>query len=141
MKKLALSFLALSLLGGVAQAQIVGGQAVVCNQTFQVSQAAVALTKVISGVAGKTINICGFTIAAGAATGTFSLSYGTGTNCGTGTTTVIPIISLAINGNVTDHVPFAHIGIPAVNASAVPIDVCVVTTGTGPTSIILYYFQ
>jgi hypothetical protein len=112
-----------------------------CNKTFQVSQAAVALTKVISGVVGQSIGICGYTFAAGAATGTASISYGTGTNCGTGTVTVVPIISLAINGNITDHTGVPHIPIPQVNASGVAIDVCLVTTGTGPTSVLIYYVQ
>lgn len=112
-----------------------------CNKIFQVSQGAVALTKVISGVVGQSIGLCGFTFAAGAATGTASLSYGTGTNCGTGTVTLIPVISLAINSNITDHVGVPQIPVPQVNASGVAIDVCLVTTGTGPTSVVLYYVQ
>src|SRR5262245_10559893 len=141
MKKLALSILALSLLGGVAQAQPAGGQQIICNKTFQVNQGAVALTKIISGVSGTTINICGWSASAGAAASTFGLSYGTGTNCGTGTVTLVPTINLAINSNVVDHVALANIGVPAVNASGVVIDVCLVTTGAGPTSFLLYYFQ
>lgn len=112
-----------------------------CNKIFTVSQAAVAITKVISGAVGSSISICGFTYAAGAATGAATLSYGTGTNCGTGTTTLIPIISLAINGNIVDHTPVPHIPVPAVNASGVATDVCLTTTGTGPTTVILYYAQ
>lgn len=112
-----------------------------CNKTFQVNQGAVALTKVISGVAGQSIGICGFTFAAGAATGTASLSYGTGTNCGTGTTTLVPVMSLAITGNITDHVTVPHIPVPSVNSSGVAVDVCLVTTGTGPTSVLIYYVQ
>ena len=141
MRKLALSFIALLALCGTAQSQGVGGPSIVCNQTFQINQGAVALTKIISGIAGRSISICGWTADAGAASGAFSVSYGTGTNCGTGTTTVIPVITLAITAGLSDHVPLAHIAIPSVNASGVPIDVCLVTTGTGPTSVIIYYFQ
>lgn len=142
MRKLPLLLVgALVALASPTQAQVVGGQQIVCNQTFQVSQGAVALTKIISGIAGRTISICGWAASAGAAAGTFSISYGTGTNCATGTVTVVPIMNLAINSTDNDHVPVANIAIPTVNASGVPIDVCLVTTGTGPTSILIYYFQ
>lgn len=112
-----------------------------CNKIFQVNQAAVALTKIISGVAGQHIDICGWSLNAGAAAGTASLSYGTGTNCGTGTTTIYPVIALGINGTFMDHISVPQTPVPSVNASAVPIDVCLVTTGTGPTSVIIYYAQ
>lgn len=124
-----------------SHAQVVGGQQIVCNKFFQVSQGAVALTKIISGVSGTTISLCGWSANAGAATGTFALSYGTGTNCGTGTTSITPVYSLAINGVLVDHPGLANIGVPQVNASGVLQDVCLVTTGTGPLSIIVYYFQ
>lgn len=139
MRKLALSFIALIALCGTALAQTppVFG----CNKIFQVNQGAVALTKILTGVAGQHFEICGYTISAGAAASTTSLSYGTGTNCGTGTTTLLPVINVAINSNVVDHTSVPHIAVPAVNASAVPIDVCLVTTGAGPTSVILYYAQ
>ena len=141
MKKLALSLLALLCLSVAAQAQPIGGQQIICSKTFQVNQGAVALTKIISGIAGQNISICGFVADAGAASGAFSISYGTGTNCGTGTTTVIPVITLAITAGLTDHVPFANISIPSTNSSGVVNDVCLVTTGTGPTSVLIYYFQ
>jgi hypothetical protein len=112
-----------------------------CNKTFQVNQGAVALTKIISGIANQNISICGFMLSGGAAASTFSASYGTGTNCGTGTTTVIPLINIAINGWNVDHVQSANIGIPSINASGVAIDFCIVTTGTGPLSILIYYEQ
>ena len=141
MKKLALSLLALSCLSVAAQAQPIGPPSISCNKIFQVSQGAVALTKVISGVAGQSISICGWTLNAGAATATASLSYGTGTNCGTGTTTIYPVLSLGINGVLVDNNNFAHVSPPAANASAVPNDVCLVTTGTGPMAVVLYYSQ
>ena len=139
MKKLAL--LALLLSCGAAQAQVVGGQQIVCNKTFQVSQAATALTKIISGVSGTTINLCGWAANAGAATATFALSYGTGTNCGTGTTSITPVYSLAINGVLVDRSGIANIAVPQQNASGVLQDLCLVTTGTGPLAITIYYFQ
>lgn len=140
MKKMLALFILLAL-GATAQAQVVGPPQITCNQTFQVSQGAVALTKVISGVAGKQISLCGWSLNAGAATATASLSFGTGTNCGTGTTTIFPVTSLAINGVFVDHSAFAHISPPTANASAVPTDVCLVTTGTGPMAVVLYFSQ
>jgi len=117
------------------------GQVIVCNKFFQVSQGAVALTKIISGISGTSISICGWAAGAGAATATFSVSYGTGTNCGTGTTTLIPVFSLPINGVMVDHKDFGGFSIPSVNSSGVANDLCLVTTGTGPLSIMLYYAQ
>ena len=135
MKRLSAALLLYLGLASAALAQSTISTPAFCNKTFQVSQGAVALTKVVSGVAAQSIQLCGWAAAAGAATGTFSLSYGTGTNCGTGTTTVQPIVSLAINGNYIDHVAFVNIVLPVAN------DLCLVTTGTGPTSIIIYYAQ
>lgn len=112
-----------------------------CNKIFTVNQAAVALTKIISGVARQSISICGISVSAGAAVGSASLSYGTGTDCATGTVVLIPAIALGINGNFTDHIAVPHIPVPAQNASAVPIDICLVTVGAGPTTVILYYAQ
>lgn len=139
MRKLALSLLALLCLSVAAHAQ--GGQPIICNKFFQVSQGAVALTKVVSGVAGSSISLCGWAANAGAAAATFSLSYGTGTNCGTGTTTIVPVIALGINGVFIDREPNANIAIPSVNASGVANDLCLVTTGTGPLSIMIYFAQ
>lgn len=140
MKKLALSLLAFLWLAGAAQAQV-GPPQIACNKIFQVSQGAVALTKVVSGVAGQSITICGWALNAGAAAGTASISYGTGTNCGTGTTTIYPVISLGINGVFVDREPVGAFSPPSVNASGVANDICLVTTGTGPTAVVLYYSQ
>jgi hypothetical protein len=143
MKKLLLALL-LALASAVpaaSQPSPGSGQLVICNKTFQVSQGAVALTKIVSGVSGTSINICGYVANAGAAAATFSLSYGTGTNCGTGTTTIVPVFALGINGSIVDHQANANVAIPSVNASAVPNDLCLVTTGTGPLAIVVYYAQ
>src|SRR4029077_13012621 len=143
MKRLLLALL-LALASAVpaaAQPTPGSGQLILCNKTFQVSQGAVALTKIVSGTLGTSINICGFSANAGAATATFSMSYGTGTNCATGTVTVTPVISLGINGFFIDHQASAGFAIPSVNASNVPNDLCLVTTGTGPLAFILYYAQ
>lgn len=138
MKKLLLALL-LALASAVpatAQPAVFG-----CNKIFTVNQAAVAITRILTGVAGQHFEICGLSAAAGAAAGSVTISYGTGTNCGTGTTVLIPAIALGINGNFVDHTAVPHIPVPAVNASAVPIDICLTTVGAGPTTVILYHAQ
>lgn len=140
MKKLIIAG-ALLALASSAFAQSIGPPLIGCSKYFQVSQGAVALTKVISGVVGQSINLCGWAINAGAAAGTASISYGTGTNCGTGTTTILPVISLGINGVYVDTTPASRFSPPSVNASGVANDVCLVTTGTGPTAVIIWYSQ
>lgn len=135
--------LLLALLLALASAVPAASQPAVdgCNKIFTVNQAAVALTKIISGVAGQTISICGVSVSAGAAVGSASLSYGTGTNCGTGTVVLIPAIALQIGGVFVDHTAVPHIPVPRQNASAVPTDICLVTVGAGPTTVIIYYAQ
>lgn len=141
MKKLLLA-LALVLASAVPAASQPGSaQPTICNKVFVVSQGATAITRIITGVAGQNISICGFVYNSGAAASTGTLSYGTGTNCGTGTTTLIPTISLPINGLLVDKGDFASIPVPAVNASGVPIDVCLTSTGTGPFVLVLHYAQ
>lgn len=141
MKKLTLVVGALLALTTSTFAQSVGPPSIQCNKIFQVSQGAVALTKVISGAVGQSINLCGWALNAGAAVGTASISYGTGTNCGTGTTTILPVINLAINGVYVDSAVFGRFAPPSVNSSGVANDVCLVTTGTGPTAVVIWYSQ
>jgi hypothetical protein len=111
-----------------------------CNKVFSVNQAAVSITKILSGVAGQHFEVCGLSVSAGAAAGSATITYGTGTNCNTNAVAIIPAIALGINGNFTDHVAVPHIPIPAV-ISAVPVDICLTTVGAGPTTVILYYAQ
>lgn len=142
MRKLLLALLlALASAVPAASQQFGPGPIIGCNKYFQVNQGAVALTKIVSGIANQSISICGYSLSGGAAASTFSASYGTGTNCGTGTITVVPVINVAINGWASDHVTFAQVSVPSVNASGVANDLCIVTTGTGPISVMIYYAQ
>jgi hypothetical protein len=139
MRRLLLALL-LALVAVPAAAQPIGlGQT--CNKTFAISQAATVLTKIISGVAGQNISVCGIVLNSGAAASTAGLSYGTGTNCGTGTTTFYPTVSLPINGLLVDRGDFPQMGFPSVNGSGVANDLCLVTTGTGPTVVVIHYIQ
>jgi hypothetical protein len=110
-----------------------------CDMIFQVSQAATARTKIVSGVTGQSISVCGWTYNSGAATSTATLSYGTGTNCGTNTAQIYPTISLPINGVYLDHVQWAVITLPIF--AGVSSDLCLTSTGTGPANVTVYYSQ
>lgn len=121
-------------LASAASAQVPAGpNPIYCNQRFQVSQGAVALTKIVTNVSGKQITYCGWALNAGAATGTAQLQFGSGTNCGTGTTALTPAISLGINGTYVDHPPIGGFSLSR------GIDLCLVTTGTGPMQVTVYY--
>lgn len=126
---------------GSAQAQQTDRPPLYCISSYQNNLPATSITKIISGVSGKSIGLCGFTLSGGAAVSTFTLAYGTGTNCNTGAVTLIPLINVPVNGFLMDHVPFVNLNLPSQNASAVANDVCLTVTGTGPLSIILYYLQ
>jgi hypothetical protein len=137
MKRLLL-LLAILLAPAIASAQAVGPSGPACNKSFQVSQAATILTKVVSGVANQSISLCGWSANSGGAASTWQLQYGTGTNCGTGGTAITPVYSLAINGVQIDHQGSAFISLAG---GAAPADLCLVTTGTGPLQIMIYYSQ
>lgn len=138
MKKLSAALIFLGLWFGLfsavlAQQSSVGPEAIVCNQVYEVSQGATALAKIVSNATGKQISICGWTFNSGAAASTAQLKTGTGTNCGTSTASLTPSISLPINGLYWDHIPFAFVSLPQ------GTDLCLVTTGTGPTQVMVYY--
>lgn len=122
-------------LASAALAQTVGPAPIVCNKTYIVSQAATALTKIVTNTATQQISICGWALNAGAATATAQLKSGTGTNCGTNTASVTPEIDLGINGTYIDHTPYASTSL------ARSTDLCLVTTGTGPMAVTVYYGQ
>lgn len=116
-----------------ARAQSVGPAPLYCNSSFQISQAAVALTRIVTNVPNKQISICGWALNTGAAAATAQLESGSGTNCGIGTTALTPAISLGVNGSYIDHTPGAS---RSLNQST---DLCIVTTGTGPIQVTVYY--
>jgi len=134
---LALLLVLASAVPAAAQPPVAG-----CNQLFSVNQAAVSITRILTGVAGKHFEICGLSVSAGAAAGSATITIGTGTNCGTNTTVLIPAIALGINGNFTDHTVYPQIPVPAVVAgTTTPYDICLTTVGAGPTTVLLYYAQ
>ena len=131
MKKLGAALLIYLGLVCAAPAQV-GLAPFACNLTFQFSQAATALTKIITS-SNRVITLCGWAFNSGAAASTIQLEYGTGTNCATGTTAITPAFALGINGTLPDHPGFPSFSLPSNN------DLCLVTTGTGPAIGIIYY--
>lgn len=131
---LALAFLA-SVSPALAQTGTVGPtNAIFCNQVAQMPAGPSAITQVIAAKAGKSIFVCGWHVTNTGATGTFSISYGTGTNCGTGTTAVIPALNVTSTAPSADHIDYAQLYAPAGNA------VCI-TPSVATISAILYFSQ
>jgi hypothetical protein len=121
--------------GEPAKAQTVGPPNTIgCNKVNNGSSGATVGVSV-APVANQLISICGFTANAGAAAGTFQLIGGTGATCVGSTVTLTPVMSLPINGTITDHISSAWYTLP-------PLDnLCVSITGTGPVAYNIYYAQ
>jgi hypothetical protein len=60
----------------------------------------------------KRIYICGWHVTNTGATGTFAISYGTGSNCGTGTQTPFPAQNVNSTAPSADHIDYASINTP-----------------------------
>lgn len=97
-------------------AQVGPPNTIQCNQVAALTAGPIVITQIQAGLTGKIITICGWHITNTGASGTFSLSYGTGTNCGTGTTTIVPPLNVTSSAPSADHVDFASLSIPAGNA-------------------------
>lgn len=105
-----------------------------CNATAILSAAATT-TKIVTEATGKAVHICGYTVAAGAAAGGWQIISGTGATCGTGTVNITAAYTIAINTGLSSLASYAQYSTTSGQA------ICVITTGTGPTSLTLYYAQ
>jgi hypothetical protein len=117
---------------GVSPAQLFA-----CNRSAQYSGGA-ATTKLVTGISGTQIYVCGFVFAGNAAAGTAALEYGaTGGSCPS-PTLITPVfgVGAATNPGLVDHPP-TYGGLPPVPGVD---DLCVVTTGTA-TQVVVYYTQ
>lgn len=95
-----------------AKGQIVGSYTMaVCSSLAQLNTGSTGLTRIITGAAGKVIYICGWQITNTAASGTFQLAYGTGSNCATNTNAT-PALSVG-STPTTDHQQWAFFSVPA----------------------------
>ena len=69
--------------------------------------------QIVTAAAGAYIYVCGYAVDAIGANASFSLAYGTGTNCAAGTTNISPVISGSNQGNAfVDHTIFAFLTLP-----------------------------
>jgi hypothetical protein len=85
-----------------------------------------AATQVVALASGEPIYVCGLIVVGSSGTNpTFSLVYGTGTNCGSGQHTFLPAVATAANAPIV--FPGTFVGaVPAGNA------ICYLDGGTSP---------
>lgn len=103
-------------------------------QTSVTAMSGTTAAQIIALAAGKRVYICNTVLAtAGGTSPTFSLQYGTGTNCAVGTTTFIPAITIPV-ANAAPQQWTGQFVVPAGNA------VCYLLTGTTPTGTLTMTF-
>lgn len=116
---------------GVSPSQMFG-----CNQSAQYDASTSGNTRLVIGVAGKQIYVCGFNFFSNGTVNP-SLVYGTGGTCGSGTGSVTPAFELGAQTGIVDHLP-VYTGLPPVPASN---DLCIKTNGAVAVQAIVYYTQ
>lgn len=139
MKKLLASLVLLALLlcpfPDVRAENAVGPTNIIyCNKIATLAVGPATITQIAAGVAGQNISVCGWSVTNTGATGTFSLSYGTGSNCGTGTNTFIPALNITSTAPATDRQASAFFTLPVANA------LCI-TPSVATISAVVYYAQ
>jgi hypothetical protein len=112
-----------------AQAQNSGGPATpfACDNSYAIN-GATANVQFVTGVAGRSIRICGIAFTAAGTTPTVQIVYGTGTVCATGTVLVTGALAPLANTPFAYGSGFATIAAP----SAASANACLFITGTTP---------
>jgi len=100
--------------------------AILCNQAAGLAAGPTTITQVLAAITGQRVNICGWSVTNSGAAGTFSLSYGTGSNCGTGTVALIPALSVGTTA-VTDHSGSAVLSTPLSQALCITPSVATIS--------------
>jgi hypothetical protein len=77
-----------------------------------------SITQVIAAVSGQSIHLCGWHVTNTGATGTFSISQGSGSNCGTGTAVVITPQNVTSTAPSADHQQYAYTSLTPVSGVA-----------------------
>lgn len=91
-----------------AQGPIVGpGQPILCTGIATLAVGSTGLTQIVAASTGKAIYICGWHVTNTAASGTFLLASGTGSNCGTNGATLIPATNVTNTAPSADHQSYA----------------------------------
>jgi len=104
-------------------------------QSIALNASTTSAVQIIALTSGQKIYVCAITLQGGGTTPTFSLVYGTGTNCATGQTVLVTALGdLTANGVIT----FMHpVGVVASGNA-----LCTLLTGTSPTAKgVLSYIQ
>ena len=119
--------LVLALLAGSARAENVIGPTnlITCNKVAFVSPATATTTSLIAGVAGTTINICGWHVTSTqSASTTFQLEYGTQGGPCSSPTAFTPAFSVTSTAPSADRQQYAYISTPP------GAQVCVISAGS-----------
>jgi hypothetical protein len=115
MKRLLLALgLALTLSSSaLSQPTIIGpAQTAICNQISSLAVGPTTITTAIAGKTGQSIFLCGWHITNTGATGTFTLTIGSGANCVTSPTVVVQAANVTSTAPSADHVEYATTQIP-----------------------------
>jgi hypothetical protein len=110
---------------------------ILCNKIATQAVGVSASTKMITGVTGQTILICGWDVSNTGATGTFAFTSGTGSNCGTSSVTVIPALNITNTAPAVDRQQYATIQI---GTTAVPLDFCI-TPSVNTIAAVVWFAQ
>lgn len=102
---------------------------VACDSRTAFTAAAQATTLFISGVNGKNIYICGFSLAASVGSSTFKFVSGTGATCGTGQSSSTGAYTMATASSISYG---SGLGVIA-STSVAGDSLCMTTTGPGAT--------
>ena len=107
-----------------------------CRSNAQYSASSTGNTVIITGVAGRSVFICGFQLwLAGTAT-SVNLVYGTGVACATGETALTPPYALVAQTGIADTAAvFRGLLVPPAT------DVCIKTTTTQAVQAEVFYVQ
>jgi len=113
--------------------------AILCNQIANMAVGPTTSTRLVQGVLGRVIVVCGWHVTNTGAAGTFTFTTGTGGTCGTGTATVIVAQSVSNTAPSADHQSFAFFSTSLVNTGT-PTDFCI-TPSVATIAATVYFAQ
>jgi len=139
MKKLLLAFILFlaSICGALAENTVGPTNLILCNKSASVTAAAAGTVSAITGVAGQSIQICGWEVtSAQSSVTTFQFEWGTQGGPCTTPTTFTPALNITSTAPSVDRQQYAWMSVPT------GAQVCMVTTGaTLGIAAIVYYAQ
>jgi hypothetical protein len=133
--------LALSALipGAQAQGPIVGpGNIILCGKIANMAVGPTSVTQVIAAVAGTSIHLCGWHVTNTGATGTFSITSGSGGTCVTSNAVIVTVQNVTSTAPSADHQQYAYFSVAPVSGTAQAI--CV-TPSVATIAATIFYAQ